>query len=172
MAGCRRRARGRGAARTPLVLALLLAAAAGVALALWLRGSGGGEPRSLLAATPGQIETGRVLYAQHCAACHGANLEGEPDWRRRKPSGRLPAPPHDDSGHTWHHPDEVLIEITRNGLRPPLAPEGYQSDMPGFAGVLDDGQIRAVLGFIASRWSQASRAHQARVTRAQRAAGG
>lgn len=159
-----------GAVRAWLLAAVLvLAAGAGAAL-FWLRA--GPAPASLLAATPGQIEAGRVLYAQHCAACHGANLEGEQDWRRRKPSGRLPAPPHDDSGHTWHHPDELLIAITREGLRPPLAPDGYESDMPGFAGVLDDAQIHAVLGFIASRWSPESRAHQARVTSAYRNSGG
>lgn len=118
-----------------------------------------------------QIEEGRALYAQHCAACHGVKLEGEPDWRQRKPSGRLPAPPHDDSGHTWHHPDEVLLEITRKGMRAPIAPEGYESDMPGFEGVLSEAQIRAVLGYIASRWSERSRAHQARVERAWREAG-
>lgn len=149
--------------RTLAVIVGVLIALAGGAV-WWLAGRA--PPAGLLDATAEQIETGRRVYAQHCAVCHGANLEGEPDWRSRKASGRLPAPPHDDSGHTWHHPDAVLIEITRNGLRPPLAPDGYESDMPAYAGVLDDGQIRAVLGFIASRWSPASREYQRRVTRA------
>jgi hypothetical protein len=65
----------------------------------------------------------------------------------------MPAPPHDDSGHTWHHPDEVLFGITKNGLVLPYAPPGYQSDMPAFAGTLSDEEIRAVLAYIASRWS-------------------
>ena len=51
------------------------------------------------------LATGKAVYERHCAACHGANLEGQPNWRSRDPSGRLPAPPHDASGHTWHHPD-------------------------------------------------------------------
>ena len=31
---------------------------------------------------------GEKLYAQHCAVCHGANLEGQPDWRKKLPNGR------------------------------------------------------------------------------------
>lgn len=65
----------------------------------------------------------------------------------------MPAPPHDDTGHTWHHPDEVLFGITKNGLVPPYAPPGYQSDMPAFAQTLSDQEIRAVLAYIASHWS-------------------
>ena len=58
------------------------------------------------------LAEGAQLYAQHCASCHGSQLEGQPNWRERLPNGRLPAPPHDDSGHTWHHPDHVLFAIT------------------------------------------------------------
>lgn len=100
-----------------------------------------------------QVARGEAIYHQHCAACHGAELEGQPDWRRRLPNGRLPAPPHDDSGHTWHHSNAELIAMTRYGMVPPLAPEGYQSDMPAYDGVLDDDEIRAVLAFIQSTWS-------------------
>ena len=96
---------------------------------------------------------GEKLYEQHCAACHGARLEGQPDWQKRLPNGRFRAPPHDESGHTWHHPDEVLFGITKHGLVPPYAPAGYESDMPGFAGKLTDAEIRAVLAFIRARWS-------------------
>ncbi|MGA8051739.1 MAG: cytochrome c [Burkholderiales bacterium] len=103
---------------------------------------------------PATLAQGQKLYAQHCAACHGANLEGQRDWRRRLPNGRLPAPPHDGSGHTWHHPERVLFEITKFGLVPPNAPVGYQSDMPAYAGKLSDDEIRAVLAFIESRWSK------------------
>ena len=99
------------------------------------------------------LQAGARLYAQHCAACHGAKLEGQPDWRRRLPNGRMPAPPHDESGHTWHHPDDVLFGITRHGLVPPYAPAGYASDMPAFADKLTDGEIRDVLAYIASHWT-------------------
>jgi mono/diheme cytochrome c family protein len=112
------------------------------------------------------LALGRRVYDETCASCHGKNLEGEPNWRERKPTGRMPAPPHDDSGHTWHHPDAVLFGITKEGLVPgKYAPPGYASDMPGFGTVLKDDEIWAVLAFIASRWSERAREHQASVTR-------
>ena len=94
------------------------------------------------------------MYAQHCAACHGARLEGQPDWQKKLPNKRFPAPPHDDNGHTWHHSDEVLFGITKHGLVPPYAPAGYESDMPAFGATLSDEEIRAVLAFIETRWSR------------------
>jgi mono/diheme cytochrome c family protein len=102
---------------------------------------------------PAQIAQGAQLYAQHCASCHGAMLEGQSNWRQRLPNGRLPAPPHDESGHTWHHPDRTLFGITKYGLVPPYAPPGYQSDMPAFGGKLSDEEIRAVLAYIESNWT-------------------
>jgi mono/diheme cytochrome c family protein len=102
---------------------------------------------------PPKLAAGQAIYEQHCAACHGAKLEGQPQWQRKLPSGRFPAPPHDDSGHTWHHPDDVLFGITKHGLVPPYAPKGYESDMPAFAGKLSDDEIRAVLAYIGSHWS-------------------
>jgi mono/diheme cytochrome c family protein len=92
-------------------------------------------------------------------------LEGQPNWRERLPSGRLPAPPHDASGHTWHHPDAVLFTITRDGLGA-IVP-GYESDMPAFGGVLSDAEIRAVLAFIKSRWPERERAFQAEISAAE-----
>jgi mono/diheme cytochrome c family protein len=99
------------------------------------------------------VALGARVYAEHCASCHGAKLEGQPDWRKRLPNGRLPAPPHDESGHTWHHSDRVLFEITKYGLVPPHAPKDYESDMPAFGGKLSDEEIRAVLAYIQSHWT-------------------
>jgi len=99
------------------------------------------------------VARGKSIYAAQCAACHGAALEGQPDWRMRLSNGRLPAPPHDASGHTWHHPDKVLFDIVKNGLVPgKTAPEGYQSDMPAYGSLLSDEDITAVLAYIKSRW--------------------
>jgi mono/diheme cytochrome c family protein len=105
-----------------------------------------------------QVGRGAGVYREHCARCHGAQLEGQPEWRRRQPNGRLPAPPHDASSHTWHHPDRLLFDITREGMKPPWAPEGYDSDMPAFAGTLSDDDIRAVLAYIQSTWPEDVRA--------------
>ena len=94
------------------------------------------------------------MYARVCATCHGANLEGQPNWRARSPNGRLPAPPHDASGHTWHHPDRLLFAITKYGLVPPHSPAGYDSDMPAFGRMLSDDEIWAVLAYIKKQWSR------------------
>ena len=105
------------------------------------------------AADPAQLALGEKLYAQHCAACHSAKLEGQPNWQARLPNGRMPAPPHDESGHTWHHADQALFGMTKHGLVPPYAPKDYESDMPAFAGKLADDEIWAVLAYLKSRWT-------------------
>lgn len=112
------------------------------------------------------VTQGRQIYADQCAACHGANLEGQPDWRSPLPSGRLPAPPHDASGHTWHHPDEVLFRIVKEGTAA-IVGGGYESDMPGFGDVLSDAEIRAVLAYIKSTWPERERAYQHAVSQGE-----
>ena len=98
-----------------------------------------------------KVALGAKLYARDCAVCHGAKLEGQANWRERLPNGRMPAPPHNEEGHTWHHPDEMLFGMTKFGLKD-YAPPGYESDMPAFGGTLSDEEIWAVLSFIASHW--------------------
>jgi len=116
-----------------------------------------GEP-----VTAEDIAVGRGLYAANCASCHGDNLEGQADWMRRLENGRMPALPHDETGHTWHHPDRQLFTITRLGVGGVVP--GYDSDMPAFKDVLTDEQIRAVLAFIKSTWPERQRTFQADVT--------
>lgn len=116
-----------------------------------------GEPVTL-----DEIALGQELYAANCASCHGANLEGQPDWMRRLDNGRMPAPPHDGTGHTWHHADQQLFTITKLGIAEVVP--GYVSDMPIFDDVLTDHQIRAVLAFIKSTWPERQRTFQADVT--------
>jgi len=114
---------------------------------------------------PSQVAAGKVIYEQNCASCHGRNLEGQLEWKSRNPSGRMPAPPHDDTGHTWHHPDDVLFGITKGGVAPPYGPPGYQSDMPAFGATLTDRQIWDVLAYIKSRWSPRALEAQAQTTK-------
>lgn len=106
------------------------------------------------------IALGRTIYETQCAACHGAQLEGQPDWQMPLPSVRLPAPPHDATGHTWHHPDDILFRIVKEGTAA-IVGGGYESDMPGFADVLSDAEIRAVLAYIKSTWPERERSYQA-----------
>jgi mono/diheme cytochrome c family protein len=107
------------------------------------------------------VAEGRAVYADRCASCHGEHLEGQANWRRRLPSGHLPAPPHNPSGHTWHHPDEILFGMVKHGLGP-YAPPGYESDMPPFEQILSDSQTWAVLAFIKSTWPEHIRKRQQR----------
>jgi mono/diheme cytochrome c family protein len=108
-----------------------------------------------------RVARGQTLYEKHCATCHGLRLEGQPGWQTRLPNGRMPAPPHDASGHTWHHPDEYLIGVTKEGLVPgKYAPPRYQSDMPGFGDKLSDDDVWAVLAYIKSYWPQEIRQAQ------------
>jgi cytochrome c553 len=37
-----------------------------------------------------QVAQGRVVYAQHCASCHGDSLQGQPNWRIRRRTGDFP----------------------------------------------------------------------------------
>jgi mono/diheme cytochrome c family protein len=109
---------------------------------------------------PYALMEGEQIYRVECAGCHGLNLEGQPDWRTRRADRKLPAPPHDESGHTWHHSMEQLVAITKFGMVPPNPPEGYVSDMPAFEGKLSDKQIKNVLIYIENQWSPEIRARR------------
>jgi mono/diheme cytochrome c family protein len=147
--------------RTVLILVLTVAIAGGVAALVVLL-----KPKpALLAdrADAAQVVAGQVIYAANCASCHGDKLQGQPDWKERKADGKLPAPPHDATGHTWHHPDQQLFEIIKRGVAA-IVPN-YQSDMIGFGDKLSDADIRAVLAYIKSTWPPEIQARQAEMTR-------
>jgi len=119
------------------------------------------EPTKAEPDDPALVARGKIVYDQHCASCHGAKLEGQPDWRKRLPNGRVPAPPHDPTGHTWHHSDKQLFDLTKIG--PAGLLPGYQSDMPGFNDILGDADIWAVLSYIESTWPPEIRVRQQRM---------
>lgn len=103
------------------------------------------------------LESGQVLYGAHCASCHGVNLEGQPNWQVADENGVLPAPPHNERGHTWHHDNALLFQYTKLGGQKALAARGmtgFNSGMPGFADVLSDDEIWDILAFIRSTWPE------------------
>ena len=100
---------------------------------------------------PAAVAKGEALYSEHCASCHGAGLGGEPNWRVPDAQGYMPAPPHDETGHTWHHPDEQLFAITKHGTEA-LVGGNYRSRMIGYGDILTDQEILATLAYIKSRW--------------------
>lgn len=112
---------------------------------------------------PVELEEGARIYADNCASCHGDNLQGQPDWRTPDEDGVLPAPPHDSSGHTWHHGDKLLFLYTKFGGKALMEARGmeFNSGMPPFREVLSDEEINQVLAYIKSTWSEKERAVQA-----------
>lgn len=130
--------------------AILLLAAGIFAATVWLPS----WPAGAVALRPDDkavVDRGKTVYRQFCAACHGFGLKGQANWRKRRPDGKLPAPPHDESGHTWHHPDRQLFDLTRLGPKALIGAD-YQTDMPGYKDILSDADIIAVLSYIKSTW--------------------
>jgi len=117
-----------------------------------LAGTPAPEIRPLPILAAGEIALGQEIYDTHCASCHGQELEGEPDWQTQNDDGSFRAPPHDDSGHTWHHGDKLLIESIRLGGTRLSDNIGGISEMPAFADVLSDDEMIAVLTYIKSTW--------------------
>ena len=93
-----------------------------------------------------------MVYKNNCASCHGVNLEGQEQWRQPDADGYMPAPPHDESGHTWHHPDDYLFLMTKYGLEEIIGQE-YPNNMPAYNNLLSDQEIVAALSYIKSTWS-------------------
>lgn len=153
--------------RVAAPVAVVLAGAAG-----WtaLRTAPDAAPGPAVPVMPATVDVaqGETLYAENCASCHGANLEGQPDWRSPGPDGRLPAPPHDETGHTWHHPDRVLFQYTKLGGRAALALQGveFDSGMPAFGEALTDRDIWNIIAYIQSTWPERARTVQAERTAA------
>lgn len=116
-------------------------------------------PVALAALDPAQVVRGKAVYDEHCAKCHGAQLEGQPNWRYPSlTTFKYPAPPHTDAGHTWQHADTELLDYIMNGTG------GLNSEMAGFRGVLSGPDMAAVLAFIKSNWTQGTREYQNKIT--------
>ena len=107
---------------------------------------------------PAIVALGASVYETNCASCHGADLEGQANWRSPDEDGRLPAPPHDETGHTWHHDGDTLFRLTKYGVGALINDPDYASNMPIYEGVLSDEEIIAVLSYIKSTWPEDIRA--------------
>ncbi len=129
-----------------LVISLAVVASAGAAW--WILCDDG---TLLKPDDPAITARGAEIYTEVCASCHGDALQGHTNSGEKVPSGRKPAPPHDEAGHTWHHTDADLFAITKHGTAA-LVGNDYQSDMPGYSKILSDDDIVAVLSFIKENW--------------------
>ena len=115
------------------------------------------------------IASGADLYAKACASCHGAKLEGQPDWRTPGADGILPAPPHDVTGHTWHHDTPLLLDYTLRGGQAALEARGvpgFKSGMPAFEDTLSEDEVLDILAFIRSTWPERAQEVQSQQTHA------
>ena len=107
---------------------------------------------------PALVATGAELYAELCATCHGADLTGADNWKVPNPDGSYPPPPQDSSGHTWHHGDDLLVDLILKGSDFP------QSQMPAFGERLTEAEVLNILEFFKSTWGPQERTVQWEVT--------
>ncbi len=114
---------------------------------------------------PVSVERGEILYGRHCASCHGVDLAGAPDWRIPRDDGTFLPPPHDESGHTWHHGDALLIEIIAEGSNYP------EATMPTFGDELTRDEIVSILDYLKSTWGPEEREWQWEQTLREQAEG-
>ena len=92
--------------------------------------------------TQNQVNQGQVLFADHCAACHGVTGQGANNWTQPNAIGVRPAPPLNGSGHAWHHSLADLAQTVENG----------RGLMPAWKGTLSEAEIIATIAWTQSLW--------------------
>jgi len=83
-------------------------------------------------------------------------VKGQPNWRTPGDDGVMPAPPHDETGHTWHHDGTLLFNYTKFGGEQALKMRGitgFKSGMPAVDEALSDNDIWDILSYIRSTWT-------------------
>jgi len=86
---------------------------------------------------------GKAIYQQDCVSCHGTDGVGEAPRLGELETGLAPAL--DETMHAWHHTDENLATIIRDGT---------SGRMPGWGSALSDGQIGDLVAYIKSLWDE------------------
>ena len=153
--------------RQTITVFLFITSALWISIVAWASAGTDGMLTQLKADDLKVVQAGEVVYQVHCASCHGPLLEGQSNWRVRNSDGLLPAPPHDASGHTWHHADDLLFELTKYGPAEVIDDPDYRSNMPGFMHILSDDDIIAALSFIKNTWPEEQRQWQDEVNGTQ-----
>lgn len=109
--------------------------------ALLLGACGPLAPAATPTITPDLVAQGRQIYLRECAKCHGERGQGYAD--------HPGAPPLDETGHAWHHPDQQIYGWIVNG-KLAVAGEG----MPALGDRLTDQEVRAVITYLHSLWAE------------------
>jgi len=110
---------------------------------------GMGHGHEMMGNQKSQIEQGKELYDEHCAACHGENAVGEdPKFPAggTNPEGKIVAPALDGSGHASHHSTEGLFNRIKKGTGEKNSP------MPAYEKVLSDEEIHLIIDYFQSLW--------------------
>lgn len=146
---------------------LAVASLAVASLALWLLTVPPTGAHDVPPSDPVTQRLGAGVYRTRCAACHGVRGEGAPNWKTSGPDGRLPPPPHDSTGHTWHHADGLLYRIVSRGMARALGETRHPSryGMPAFDSTLTPREVHAVITYLKDRWTPAQRRRQAEASR-------
>ena len=150
-----------------VIAAVIIALGGWWLLGGWVPGQSGGLSAAgdaLQRLDPQVVAGGRTIYQANCASCHGAGGEGAPNWKTRNPDNTLPPPPHDSSGHTWHHSDGLLYRIVRDGGTIYESP-GFKSAMPAWGDRLTHEEIVAAITYLKSLWGSEERAVQEQMSR-------
>ena len=97
------------------------------------------------ARTPEERAAGEWLAsAKGCLQCHEVSREGEV-WSH--------------TGHAWHHPDSVLINILEDG-----AAQEY-GGMPPYQAILKSSEYKTLIAYIKSFWTRCQQIHQLHATK-------
>ena len=148
----------------------LILGGAGVWWFAWGPGTGGdGDSQDFIwPLEMTELAIGRSVHRTYCAQCHGIQGVGAPNWAQQHSNGTFPPPPHDSTGHAWHHSDNYLYRIIRDGGKflEEQSDEmlGFVSAMPAWGDSLSPKEIQAVIIYIKSLWGPVELAFQEYVT--------
>lgn len=113
--------------------------------------------------TPIASHPGEINYNLYCAHCHGYDGSGQhrDTIENTMSLGMHTVPPHDSTGHTWQHPDTLLVKVIQEGVDNPL--DHYI--MPGFGAQLNEQQILDIIDYMRRWWTDEQREFQEQVTK-------
>lgn len=94
------------------------------------------------------VSQGGKVFQENCAACHGNQGEGAPEWQQVGADGKYPAPPLNGAGHAWHHPLKMLFHVVKNGS------PGGQGGMPAWGEKLSNDEMIAAIAWFQSKWPE------------------
>ena len=94
-----------------------------------------------------QVDSGKMIFQQNCASCHGQNAESIPNWKQTDANGNYPPPPLNGSAHAWHHDLPLLQRTVREGG------QKLGGLMPPFEKILNSRQIDSAIAYFQSKWA-------------------